>query len=232
MNETIKTSGLRLIVLIADVPTAKKAEALLQKAGMRMRYRIRAEGTVSNELLDYLGLGNRDRRVIFVVAPKQLAPILLNRLNMELQMENPGNGVAFTVRVSGVSNVVAKIMDKQAIEGIRTRLEREVQDMEENIEYSLVLAIVNEGYSELVMESAKKAGARGGTVIRAHRLGMEETAQFWGICLQNERDVVAIVVPKQEKNAVMKAINEGFTKECAANQMVIALPLDDVVGLS
>ena len=39
--------------------------------------------------------------------------------------------------------------------------------MENKYTHEAILCIVNSGFSEAVMDSAKKAGARGGTVVNA-----------------------------------------------------------------
>ena len=44
--------------------------------------------------------------------------------------------------------------------------------------YEMILAIVNAGFSETVMEAAKEVGARGGTVIHARGTANKEAEQF------------------------------------------------------
>ena len=47
--------------------------------------------------------------------------------------------------------------------------------------YELLVVIANQGYSELVMDAARKAGAGGGTVIHAKGTGLELAEQFLGV---------------------------------------------------
>lgn len=44
----------------------------------------------------------------------------------------------------------------------------------------MIMAIVNQGYSEEVMAAAKTAGATGGTVFQSRRVGSEDTIKFGG----------------------------------------------------
>ena len=53
--------------------------------------------------------------------------------------------------------------------------------------YQLVLTIVNRGSSDQVMEAARSAGARGGTVIYARRVGYEDVQNMLGFTLQPEK---------------------------------------------
>lgn len=232
MNELAKQGGLRLLMLVLDPGAAKEAEKLLETACVKLRFRIRAEGTVSNELLDYLGLGGRDKVILMITLPRALVPHLLMKLRMELQMDKPGHGIAFAFPISSVSNPLARLMDTQVLAGAKQRIELEVHSMEEQSEYRLIVAVVNEGQSDTVMDAAKKAGARGGTLVRARRLGMEEAVRFWGISLQNEREIVMILVPKENKNEIMKAIGAHVSMKQENAGFLFALPVDNVIGLA
>ena len=55
--------------------------------------------------------------------------------------------------------------------------------MQEN-EYQIIVALVNQGYSEEVMAAARPAGAAGGTVLHSRRVGAEEALSQWGFSLQ------------------------------------------------
>ena len=47
--------------------------------------------------------------------------------------------------------------------------------------------VVNQGYSEEVMNAARAAGAGGGTVLHSRRIGDEEALSFWGISVQDQK---------------------------------------------
>ena len=53
-------------------------------------------------------------------------------------------------------------------------------------EHELIISIFNRGYSDTVMDAAKKAGARGGTVLNARGTGSHEVEKFFGITIQPE----------------------------------------------
>ena len=44
--------------------------------------------------------------------------------------------------------------------------------------YELLVVIANQGYSNMIMDAAKRAGAGGGTVIHARGTGMERAESF------------------------------------------------------
>ena len=100
-----------------------------------------------------------------------------------------------------------------------------------NTDHSLVLAFVNQGYSEEVMSAARKAGAGGGTVFHTRRVESDDAAAFWGIPIQEEREIVLILAKKDQKKAIMEAISESCGAKTDAHGVVISLPVDEVAGL-
>lgn len=99
-------------------------------------------------------------------------------------------------------------------------------------EYELVLCIVNAGFSENVMDAAKEAGARGGTVIHARGTANREAEQFFNITIQPDKEIVMILVPVKIKDDVLHALYQGVGLKTAGQGIAFSLPVDEVVGLS
>ena len=72
--------------------------------------------------------------------------------------------------------------------------------------HEAIFCIVNSGYSEAVMDAAKKFGARGGTVLNARGTAGKEAEKFFGISVQAEKEIVMIVVPKANKDDILHAL--------------------------
>ena len=77
------------------------------------------------------------------------------------------------------------------------RQEEVERDMDNEIKFSMVMAVVNRGYVDDVMEAAKGAGARGGTVLHARSVGNEEVGNFFGITLQPEKTLYCSLYRKR-----------------------------------
>ena len=95
----------------------------------------------------------------------------------------------------------------------------------------MVIAVVNQGYSEDVMAAARPAGTGGGTVLHSRRVGSDETLTFWGISVQPEKEVVLILCRQEDKMNIMKAIAESCGMKSEAQGLVISLPVETVVGI-
>ncbi len=98
--------------------------------------------------------------------------------------------------------------------------------------YEVVFCIVNDGCSDLVMEAAKEAGARGGTVLHARGTANKEAEKFFHITIQPEKEIVMILVAAEIKDAVLHAIYRKAGLESEGQGIAFSLPVDDVVGMS
>ena len=98
--------------------------------------------------------------------------------------------------------------------------------------HEAIFCIVNDGYSEAVMEAAKKLGARGGTVINARGTASKEAETFFHITVQPEKEIVMILVPSEIKDRVLHALYKEVGLETAGQGIAFSLPVDGVVGIS
>ena len=98
--------------------------------------------------------------------------------------------------------------------------------------HEAIFCIVNTGYSEAVMDAAKKLGARGGTVINARGTAGKEAETFFHITIQPEKEIVMILVPIDIKDDVMHALYKEVGLDTAGQGIAFSMPVDNVVGLS
>lgn len=99
-------------------------------------------------------------------------------------------------------------------------------------ENQLIMTIINRGFSDTVMQAAKEAGARGGTILTARGTGAKEAEKFFGITIQPEKEVVMIIAPSENKNEIMKAITKKSGLGAAGQGITFSLPIEDAVGLT
>ena len=104
--------------------------------------------------------------------------------------------------------------------------------MSEKFSHEVIFCIVNGGYSENVMDSAKKVGATGGTVINALGTAGKDAEKFFGISVQPEKEIVMILVPSDKKDDVLHALYKDVGLDSAGQGIAFSLPVDGVVGIS
>lgn len=98
--------------------------------------------------------------------------------------------------------------------------------------YELVFCVVNNGYSETVMSSARAAGAKGGTVITATGTANPKAESFFGVTIVPNKEIVLILVDKDIKEAVLHNLYRDVGLKTAGQGIAFTLPVNDVVGLT
>ena len=98
--------------------------------------------------------------------------------------------------------------------------------------YELIMAIVNKGSTDLVMNAARKAGGKGGTITTARGTGNPEEAKFYGIAIQPDKEIVFIVVTADVKDKVMKQIYDEVGLSKQGQGIILSLPILDAVGMN
>ena len=98
--------------------------------------------------------------------------------------------------------------------------------------HEVIFCIVNSGYSEAVMDAAKRLGATGGTVINARGTAGKGAETFFHITVQPEKEIVMILVPKTIKDAVLHALYSDVGLDSAGQGIAFSVPVDSVVGIS
>ena len=99
-------------------------------------------------------------------------------------------------------------------------------------QHEVVFCIVNEGFSEAVMDAAREAGARGGTVLNARGTASVEAEKKFGIIVEPQKEIVMILVDVKIKEAVLKSLYEGVGLKTAGQGIAFTLPVSEVVGLT
>ena len=224
LNE--KTVPLRILVVITMPRLAKKAVNLFHEGNITLQYEWNASGTASSEMMDILGLGTPEKRVLITMLPKPFADRMGRKLKEAAVIGTKNSGIAFTLPMSGANHLLLQMLE--ALQGEETN-ERGKSGMED-MKYALIAAVVNQGYSENVMEAARGAGAGGGTVIPGRRTGSEEAIQFWGMSIQEEKEMILIITEQENKLKIMQAISAKCGLHSEADGLVLSLPIDTVIG--
>ncbi|MCH5172242.1 MAG: P-II family nitrogen regulator [Erysipelotrichales bacterium] len=100
------------------------------------------------------------------------------------------------------------------------------------MQYEVVFCIVNNGFSEAVMDAAKSYGARGGTVLRARGTASKEAEKIFNISIQAEKEIVMIIIPSEIKENILHALYKQVGLDTPGQGIAFCLPVDDVIGLT
>ena len=217
---------LYLMTTIVDKKDAKKYVDLYQENDLNVMYLTLGAGTATNEVLDYLGLDSTEKAVSFSVLEENSWINIKKQLEKKLKIDAPGGGIAFTIPLSSVGGkkTLQFLLESQDYQ-------KEEESALKNTTHELVIVIAEQGYTNMIMDAARAAGAYGGTVIHAKGTGMEAAEKFMGVSLAAEKEMVFIVTKTEQKNAIMQAIMKNAGLDSKAKSIVFSLPVTDTAGL-
>lgn len=166
---------------------------------------ISARGTATNSILAALGLGDTSREVLLSVVDREKLDEILSAVKR--------------VRASGIALVI------DAFRGA------EEEEMEMDGQYEMIQVICQDGYSEDIMAVARRAGAKGGTVVNARGTSTEQDVKFFGSPLVPEKEILMIVMEKSKAEAVRKAISQMEILNKKGMGIMFSVPVRDFVNL-
>ena len=97
--------------------------------------------------------------------------------------------------------------------------------------YKCILAIVNNGFSEQAMDTAKACGAKGGTILQGRGTISKDAEKFFNISISPEKEIVMILAKADLVDAILKGLYASISTATQAHGIAFALPVDEVVGL-
>jgi len=230
----MQNGTLKLLLTIVDRGKGDAVTQLLHQEGVTAHFIALGNGTANQGLLSLLGLKDTAKDVVFSFVQSAAAYRAMRRLSYALEIDLPGRGIAFTVPLGSVGGA----QTKEYLSGaLPETAEKESIAMQNNAQpeqpqHDLIITIVNRGFTDLVMDAALPAGARGGTVLHARGAGSRDASQFFGITIQPEKEMVLILTPHDQKVPIMQAITRGAGLNSEGKGIVFSLPVTDVMGVA
>ena len=211
------------VIAITDHERGEAMNALYRASGLRAILSLPGRGTATSEHLAIYGLDATEKYVISAIGSGAEAEGLIKAAKRKLFIDIPGNGVMLTVPLKSVAGgkTLAYLTDEQKLGGAPRM----------DFEHELIIVILNEGYSDFVMDAARAAGAGGGTVLHAKGTGGTRGEKFFSVSLADEKDMIYIIAHRDEKAAIMRSINEQAGPGTKAGAICFSLPISSVAGL-
>lgn len=217
---------LYLMFTIVDRNKTKRFLSLYESCGVNVIFAMLGEGTASSQLLDSFGLERTEKAVLTAAVTDVTWKEIKRGLERRLQIDVPGTGIAFIVPMSSIGGkkVLQYLTESQNFEKGEETVMKETK-------YELLVLIANQGYSNIIMDAAREQGAGGGTVVHAKGTGAEKAAQFLGVSLAAEKEMVFIVVRSDSKNRIMRAVMDQAGLQSKAKAIAFSLPVSAVAGM-
>ena len=208
------------------VTERKKSQTLLdicKELNMPMVLTNLARGTATSEQLSLHNLDRSEKAVVSTVTDAAGVRRLMRQAKLKLYIDIPGNGIMMAIPLKSVAGArtLAYLTDNREMGG--------KPSME--FAHELIVVILNEGYSDFVMDAARSAGAGGGTVLHAKGTGRTVSEKFLGVSLAQEKDMVYIVASSKQKAEIMRSVSQNAGTGTKAGAICFTLPISEVAGL-
>ena len=214
------------MVTIIDRNQSRKSLSFYRNYGISVVLSTLGHGTAASNVLNYFSLEATQKAVLCAVVTDTVWNAVKKGLETIMQIDIPGTGVAFVVPVSSVGG-------KRQLQFITSGMPftKGEESVLKDTKYELLVVVANQGYTETIMEAARRGKAAGGTMIHAKGTGMEGAEKFLGVSLAAEKELIFIVVRREQKNEVMSAIMEDAGIETRAGAIVFSVPVTSTAGL-
>lgn len=210
------------VISIINPDMSKRMNAICEELSLPLSLELLGKGTATKNMLELLGLGNREYHINITVANKERTAALIDEARRQLYIDAPGHGIIVATPIKSVAGgkTLSYLNGGRPDDGAP----------EFNYNYEIILAIANQGSTDLVMDAARAAGARGGTVLHGKGTGSSDGEKFFKVSIASEKEVIMIVAKSSEKAAIMKSIVREAGVGTEAGAVVMSLPVTAVAG--
>lgn len=222
MNNTLSK---RVLVLFSVVERGKgqKLMKYLKEQSISMHYQCVGFGTAPTEIKDIFGIGSRDKDIIISLAAEEKVKEMMADFGKRFSSYSEYGGLMLVLKPDSMNRLAVEILNYGLLEG---EVKEGGPTMKNEHNHHLILIAVGQGYSEEVMETAKRAGATGGTVIRGRLADTEMMAEFVKDKIDEERELILIVASSNNTGKIMESVNAGFGLRTNARGVICSIPIE------
>ena len=215
------------LITIIQRSDTEEYEQFYLSHGVDVTYSMLCNGTAREKTLSILGIEKTEKAMLFAVVNGLTLARLKKSLTLEMKIDLPNRGVAMAVPMSGIGGM--RTVEYLTAGQEQTLDQEKTEEVRMQYEHELIVAIYEKGYTDLVMDAAREAGARGGTTVRAKGTAAG-AAKFFGLSIAEEKEMVFIVSDGEKKKEIMKAIMQKAGVETKAHALVFSLPVSETAG--
>ena len=199
-------------------------ENICENTGLKVNVTLHGHGTAVQSMLDLLGIESNEKWIVFSVATEEKTKAFIAEQKARLHIGVPGHGIVIAVPVKSIGGgkTVAYLTGDENKSAKYTP--------PASYPYELIVVIASEGNTDLVMNAARSAGARGGTVLHGKGTGARGDEKFHNISIAQEKEVIFIVSSSDHKSEIMSAILKKAGPDTPARASVFSMPASEVAG--
>ena len=221
----------KLLVSIINKEDSDLLTETINSCCTAMHFSGIGNGTARSQYRSYFGFNEIEKRVTFSLIPETGEHALLNTIGRALKLYLLGRGIAFTMPLSGISNIIEDAVllspERDAPKGTKSPVSKK----EKTSMHELVIAVVNEKYRDAAIEAARAAGATGATVFHTRSVDNARVEQNMGTALAEETESIFFLTSAEYKLKIMEAVRDSAGLKTDGSAVIFSLPVDDLVGI-
>ena len=188
-------------------------------------------GTAKSHYLSYLGLDEIEKSIVYSLIPNYCEARVLRAINSKLKLYLMGNGIAFTVPLSGISNLISNAILSTPYREETAETQKNTKEREKRKMHELIVAVVNQKFTDAVLDASRAAGATGATILHTRSVNNKQVEQILGTTFKQETDTIAFLTSSEYKQKIMEAIRECAGLKTDGGAILFSLPVDSLVGI-
>ena len=98
-------------------------------------------------------------------------------------------------------------------------------------EVKCIIAIVERGKADKIVDKAKKAGAKGATIIYGRGTGQSEALKFFNIYIEASKEIIIILSEEDKYRSIYDTIIEAGRLKEPGTGIIFTIPVSELVGL-
>lgn len=232
-KKTEQVNKVKLLVGIINKEDESRFTEIVNECATAVHFSGVGHGTARSSYMTYFGFNEIEKRITMSLIPGSAEHNILSAVGHGLKLYLVGRGIAFTVPLSGISNIINDAVlsgvdkpDKATGRRAPISKKKETKTMHE-----LVIAVVNTKYTDVAIEAARTAGATGATVFHTKSLNNERAEQSIGTSINRETDSIFFLTTLEYKAKIMEAVRDVAGLKTEGGAVIFSLPVDDLVGI-
>lgn len=233
MKKIAKEKRVKLLVGIINREDERRFTDVVNECATALHFTGIGHGTAHSSYRSYFGFNEIEKCVSMSLIPDFMEHNILSAVGHSLKLYLGGRGIAFTVPMSGISNIIndAILESDDKVEKSLTGSFNISKKKGNQTMHELVIAVVNDKYTDIAIEAARGAGATGATVFHTKSTNNAKAEQAIGTTLTGETDTIFFLTSVEYKAKIMEAIRDAAGLKTEGGAIIFSLPVDDLVGI-
>lgn len=213
---------LMLLLSIVERDKGKKLIKELEKINIKVNFQCVGMGTAPTEMMDIFGIGSKDKDIVISLGSEIAVKDMMASFGTTFESHSKYGGLMIIFKTSAANRILTEILGFN----IEKNSEKGNGSMKNEHHNNLIIISVSEGFSDDVMQVARKAGATGGTVIKGRLADIEQFVDISKNNLDDEREILFVLAPLKTSAQIMEDVNREFGITSAANGIIVSVPTE------